>query len=933
VPVLAFSGLPVVDLLADLPTDLGIGLKAGPSLQAWSSLMALALDLVQRGRVLPEFVADGKDLLTRWRPLPEEADRAFLRRLAETLPGLCRAGYREADPGQAPAAGALVMETLEAFTDLALRRALQDYRFTSAGKGAEAAWLASLVEADGRAEGAAKALAGRLPALERWLAPVWAAQSCPFRLCFRLAEGGQPCPWRLEFLLQAEDDPSLLVPAAQVWAGGKALKGALGRKLARPDEFFLGELGRALRVFPALARALKSSHPESLDLDPSGAMAFLQDSAAILEASGFRVQVPNWWRNPVRLSAKLAARPKEKKTSSGLLGLDSLCEFQWKVSLGDQELSLKELMDLAKLKQPLVQVRGQWVILDPAQLQAALDQFRKRGMEGEMTARDLLRLGLGLERGPQGLEVQGVEAQGWLGDLMGAWDDRKLKAVPAPRGLKGQLRPYQSRGLGWLSFLGELGLGGCLADDMGLGKTIQTLAWLLRRRKDPGLPPALLVCPVSLVGNWHREAARFAPGLQVQVHHGAGRKKAGSGLFQGVDLVLTTYQLLASDQDLLKAHPWDALILDEAQHVKNAEALARKAAAGIQAPHRFALSGTPVENRLSELWSILDLLNPGLLGTAAGFRTAFALPIETYRDQAKSEQLKRFTAPFILRRLKTDTRIIQDLPEKVEMKVHCTLSREQASLYQATVQDMVAQVEAADGIQRKGLILSTLMKLKQICNHPAQFLQDGSSIDGRSGKLDALEEILEEILEAGERALVFTQFREMGDLLAKRLEVRFGDAPLFLHGATPKAKRDAMVAAFQAGTGSGVFLLSLKAGGVGLNLTAANHVIHFDRWWNPAVENQATDRAFRIGQTRNVQVRKFICSGTLEDKIDALIESKRELAESVVGSGERWLTELDTRSFRELVALGREAFGAGAQGLPDGDAPRAAQRARKAALA
>jgi SNF2 family DNA or RNA helicase len=431
------------------------------------------------------------------------------------------------------------------------------------------------------------------------------------------------------------------------------------------------------------------------------------------------------------------------------------------------------------------------------------------------------------------------------------------------------------------------------------------------------------------VGNWHREAARFAPDLKVHVHHGAERHLERESGFRDADLVLTTYQLLARDREPLTAASWDALILDEAQNIKNPESQARKAVAAIRADHRFALSGTPVENRLSELWSILDVLNPGLLGNSTEFRRVFALPIERYRDEAKAAQLRRFTAPFIMRRLKTDRRIIRDLPEKQEMKLTCTLSREQASLYQATVQDMVAQVESSEGIQRKGLILATLMKLKQICNHPAQFLQDGSGIAGRSGKLDALEEILGEILDRGEKALVFTQFRELGELLATRLSERFRDPPLWLHGGTPKQRRDTMVASFQAEGGPGIFLLSLKAGGVGLNLTAASHVIHFDRWWNPAVENQATDRAFRIGQTRNVQVRKFICAGTLEEKIDALIESKRELAESVVGSGESWLTELDARSFRDLVSLSREALldGEAANPEPKQAAPAAKTRA------
>jgi len=912
VPALVFQGTAVVDLLRAIPAEPCLGLRPGPSLEAWSALLFLAMDLVARGRVLPVFQREGVDVLTRWRPLPEERDRLFLRALAQSLPGLCRTGFAQEGRDRAPSSAVVVGDALDAFTDLAMRRMFRSYSFeTGPGPTAEKAWLNSLVDETGLAKNAAKQLPGHLPSLEGWMRPVWVDQAKPFRLCFRLSEGGEHRNWRVDFLLQASDDPSLMVGAPQVWARSKALDSVLKRRLQRPDEFLLGELGRALRVFPALEGALKTARPEALELDATGAHAFLKDSAPILEAAGYGVMAPNWWQKPVRLSLRMTAKPKEKAVSSGLLGLDSLCEFQWKIALGDQELTLKELLALAKLKQPFVQFRGQWVELDPAQIQAALAHFKKQGMEGERSARDLLRLGLGLERGPEGIEVQSLQAEGWLGQLMAAWEDRTLKPLKAPAGLKGTLRPYQARGLGWLAFLADLGLGACLADDMGLGKTIQMLAWLLHRRKakkGTALAPALLICPVSLVGNWHKEAARFAPELKVYVHHGAERHKGQQAGFEGVDLVLTTYQLIARDRDDLAAVAWDALILDEAQHIKNPESQARKAVAAIRSDHRFALSGTPVENRLSELWSILDVLNPGLLGGATDFRRVFALPIERYRDEEKAAQLRRFTAPFILRRLKTDRRIISDLPEKLEMKVYCTLSKEQASLYQATVQDMVAQVEESQGIRRKGLILATLMKLKQVCNHPAQFLQDRSTLEGRSGKLDALEETLGEVLDMGEKVLVFTQFREMGDLLVSRLASRFGETPLFLHGGTPKKQRDAMVARFQAEGGPGVFLLSLKAGGVGLNLTAASHVIHFDRWWNPAVENQATDRAFRIGQTKNVQVRKFICSGTLEEKIDALIESKRELAESVVGSGEGWLTELDARSFRELVSLSRDAL-------------------------
>ncbi|MBD0321252.1 MAG: DEAD/DEAH box helicase, partial [Gemmatimonadetes bacterium] len=442
--------------------------------------------------------------------------------------------------------------------------------------------------------------------------------------------------------------------------------------------------------------------------------------------------------------------------------------------------------------------------------------------------------------------------------------------------------------------------------------TVELLAFLLTERAERGkhrAPPTLLVCPMSLVGNWQRETARFAPDLKVHVHHGAERL-SGAALrkaVRGSDLVLTTYALAARDREELASVEWGRVVLDEAQNVKNAAARQSQAVRSFRAPRRIALTGTPVENRLAELWSILDFLNPGLLGPAAVFRRRFATPIERFRDAERAAELQRLTRPFILRRLKTDRRIIRDLPAKHEIRVVCNLTREQASLYQATVDEMLARVEESTGIERRGLVLATLTRLKQVCNHPAHLLQDGSALEGRSGKVSRLEEILEEVLALGDRALVFTQFAEMGHLLRTLLESRFGNEVPFLHGGTPRAARDALVARFQGGDGPPVLLLSLKAGGTGLNLTAANHVIHFDRWWNPAVEDQATDRAFRIGQRRDVQVRKLVCAGTLEERIDEMIEDKKKLAESVLGAGEAWLTELSTAQLRQVVALAADA--------------------------
>jgi SNF2 family DNA or RNA helicase len=561
---------------------------------------------------------------------------------------------------------------------------------------------------------------------------------------------------------------------------------------------------------------------------------------------------------------------------------------------------------------PLVQHRGEWVELRPEEVEAALRMFA-RGASGQMSAAEVLRLAHGAEEEATALPVVEVEAGGWLAGLLDAGGDARIRPAAAPAGFAGTLRPYQRRGLSWLAYLEGLGLGACLADDMGLGKTVQLLALLLARRAPAGRrrrpPPTLLVCPMSLVGNWQREAERFAPELAVHVHHG-GERLSGPALrkaVRGSDLVITTYALAARDREELAAVDWARVVLDEAQNVKNPAARQTQAVKSFRAPSRIALTGTPVENRLSELWSILDFLNPGLLGTAPAFRRSFATPIERYRDAGRAEALQRVTRPFILRRLKTDRRIVRDLPAKQEMKVYCNLTREQASLYQATVDEMLERIAASEGIGRKGLVLSTLLRLKQVCNHPAQFLGDGSALDGRSGKLARLQEVLEEVAAVGDRALVFTQFREMGTLLQRHLEPRLGFDVPFLHGGTPRAARDEMVARFQGEGGPPVFLLSLKAGGTGLNLTAANQVIHFDRWWNPAVEDQATDRAFRIGQRRDVQVRKLVCAGTLEERIDAIIEAKKQLAASVLGTGEAWLTELSTAELRRIVALSADA--------------------------
>jgi SNF2 family DNA or RNA helicase len=649
-------------------------------------------------------------------------------------------------------------------------------------------------------------------------------------------------------------------------------------------------------------------------LDATGVVDFLTKTADLLEQAGFGVMVPSWWGARRRLGVKGMASPIDGDgVAAGLLAGPSLCEFEWQVALGDDPLTAEELAALAQAKTPLVFLRGQWVVFDPERLQEAVAFVEGAGQAGRRTVSEILALAAAH---PDDLDmplpVTSIDAEGVLGDLLAGKLDVRIGEVDLPDSFTGELRPYQSRGLAWLSFLGKLGLGACLADDMGLGKTIQLLALEAAERHDqPDRAPTLLICPVSLVSNWEREAAKFTPSLRTYVHHGPGRAH-GVAFQEGVkdsDVVLTSYYMALRDADDLGQVDWARIVLDEAQAIKNATSQTAKAVRQLQAPHRLALTGTPVENRLTELWSIMDFCNPGILGGPEVFKTRYARPIERLGNPEAVARLRRVTQPYILRRLKTDKSIITDLPDKIEIKERCVLTPEQASLYQVLVNDMMDRIVHATGIERKGLVLATMTKLKQICNHPAQFLHDASAVGRRSGKVTRLEELCEEILAEGDKALLFTQYTEFGDLLLGHLTARFGPRLAYLNGSTPRLRRDQLVQAFNEPDGPALFILSLKAGGTGLNLTAANHVIHVDRWWNPAVEDQATDRAFRIGQKRNVQVRKFICTGTLEDKIDQMIELKKELANLVVGDGEAWLTELSTSELRSLFELSQEAIG------------------------
>jgi hypothetical protein len=685
---------------------------------------------------------------------------------------------------------------------------------------------------------------------------------------------------------------------AQNWAALLTLLQPIQR--ATEQCSWVKELVDSRQVYAPLAWSPKEAH------------RFLQDIPR-LEESGLIVRVPDWWKpaKPTRPVVNVTVG----NSAPTKLSAEALLDFSVDVALDGQSLSEAELQSLLQSAGGLVRLRGQWVEVDREKLAEALNHWKKVEREvggGGISFFEAMRLlsGATIDTGPAVEHAE--QTREWVGISAGKDLEHLLSTLrepqagdDAPAALRGTLRPYQLVGVHWLRFVTRLGLGACLADDMGLGKTIQMIALLLHLRSEPaaGAGPSLLVAPASLIANWKAELSRFAPTLSVLIAHpsepgGAEGDAAGA---EGRDLVITTYSML-SRLEWMRKRKWRLVILDEAQAIKNSGTRQTRAVKELQAGGRVALTGTPVENRLSDLWSLFDFLNPGLLGGAKAFgKYAKQLAAAGPNPYAP---LRKLVRPYILRRLKTDRRIITDLPDKTEVNAFCGLSKRQAALYEQTVRDLAKTLKEADGIQRRGIVLASLMRLKQICNHPAQLTGAGPYEPGDSGKFQRLAEICRELAQRQEKALVFTQFREITEPLADFLAGVFGGRGLVLHGQTPVPKRREMVEAFGRDDGPPFFILSLKAGGVGLNLTAASHVIHFDRWWNPAVENQATDRAFRIGQKRNVLVHKFVCRGTVEDRIDQMIAEKSNLSRDLLdGGGEVLLTEMNDEQLLKFVAL------------------------------
>ncbi|MEV8541209.1 DEAD/DEAH box helicase [Streptomyces sp. NPDC051572] len=886
--------------------------RLGRSVHAWSVAVRWALEHVVAGHTIP-FLRPAPDAraLAHWRVEPAGDPR--LDTLAEALPGAAHA-LRLTGPSDAGvvvtdgpvgdrvwSARALLGAFGDAVADACVRAAAPAAAARTPEAGGVGAWIAALT--GDRAETAHPG-APSVDAVGRWAAAA-AGERVVGRLCLRLGlPEGPDAPWPLTLHLQAADEPALLLPAQRVWSSQASAVPLGDRLLDHPQETLTASLGVAARWFRPVAVCLGEARPAQVRLTPMEAADLFGDAGNDLRNAGIEVIVPRELADGDRsLGPRLRVGSRRGGRRGDTAGTrHRTVTYRWEAVVGDEVVTADEVAELAARGEPFALWRGSWVRVDcerVAELAALV------GRTGRLSTAEALSVALcGRHRTEEFGDVPAL-AEGSVAELVGRLREAIANEEPRLIGVQADLRDYQKRGVAWLQSLTELGFGALLADDMGLGKTLQTIGLLAGRPRER---PQLVVCPTSVVSNWSREAARFAPDLDVVRHHGPQRATRPEEFTPGT-VHVTSYALLRLDAELLTSVDWDLVVLDEAQQIKNQAAQTARTACRLTAQARVALTGTPVENRLSELWSIMHFANPGLLGSHHRFKEQLAVPIERDGDTRSAERLRTVTAPFMLRRMKST--VVDELPAKLESTVSCDLTAEQTELYRAAVDEAFGTGEEGlgTGIQRRGNVLRLLTHLKQICNHPAQYLgaedPDAGQLAGRSGKLERATDMLGEVVAAGERALVFTQYRVMGDLLASHLSAQLGlDRVPFLHGGTSPEQRDRMVHAFQEDDDAPpLLLISLKAGGFGLNLTRASHVMHYDRWWNPAVEDQATDRAHRIGQTKTVLVHKLVTADTFEERIDALLQSKRSLADAVVGTGETWLTELDDEALRALVRL------------------------------
>ncbi len=885
------------------------GLDLGGSARATFAVLELAARSVTEGLLHPQLQHGGRTWLAYWGATIDGPVQEVLDAIARALPSVCADAF-DGDRD------ALVHDLYACAVDQIARDRLRTAGVRLGNRLMRNRPSAPELFLDGltSVEPELPPHAG-LGALERRLTD-WVDRglerrsSAPWLLSLRLderdtseREPDSPSTVVLELWLQAADDPTLALPTSLLHDGGDAVFGFL--RSADPRIAVHRQLGLIEPVLAEGGLAFDPVEPTTLELGDDDVRFVLRTAIPKLEQIGVPVLLPrNWVSSAGRLRVNLTAT-STTRTSSGLLTTDALARFDWKLAIGDTTLTEEELAELAAAKEPLIRIQGRWHALRRSEVEKAL-LFLDRRREGSVV--DLVRAVSGIELEDAGLELGEVTLDDALGELLAGGDERRYEPLGTPGAMTQPLFPFQERGHGWLRLLGDLGIGAILADDMGLGKTVQAIAMLTSEREQFGaraFGPTLVVCPMSVTRQWAREIERFAPSLRVHLHHG-GERLSGEELAdvaRSSDVVITSYDIATRDIETLATVTWDRLLLDEAQDVKNPATKRARALRRLDARRTLAMTGTPIENRLDELWAIMDIVNPGLLGSRERFQRTFARPIEAHGDTRSLERLRAMVQPFILRRPKDSPEVELELPEITVTKEYCRLTLEQASLYRATVDRWMPRIEEHErSFGRRGAVLAMLSQLKQVCNHPEMVLATGRPLAGRSGKLERLVELLE-AMPHEDKALVFTQYPGF-DRIVPHLHERLGRDIGFFHGGLPARQRDELVASFTEPEGPSVLVISIRAGGRGLNLPAANHVFHFDRWWNPAVEQQATDRAYRFGQHKNVFVHSLICTATLEERIDELLDSKRELAEKVVaGRADDWLGELDLDAIRAAVSL------------------------------
>jgi superfamily II DNA or RNA helicase len=847
--------------------------QLGASLRWVGGVGVLAVRLVAQGRVVPTLLgrkrSDGAalDLAVRWKPAL--VDPAVLAELADHLPGPVTV--------LAPApATTTVQHVLEAMVDIIARQGAARLELPapppvtrSTGAVAEAV----VTRLDGSSFEAPVAAGAEVSKrLARWVRPVVGTTDGP-TLLVQLDPPDSGDAWFLQVLVaDPAGPPSPILPLLNDVKVGKALS---------------DELLRLERLVSPLRR-VSAARRGQVFLSQAEAWELMTVTGAALEAAGFVVRVPALSRKAPSPKLRLFTEP----VGESVVGADQLTAVRWSAVFGDVELTAADIQRLANEARPLVRSHGRWVELSRADLKEAAAALAERASTTELTGAEILRLAVGLDDSPLGSGID-IEGAGWVTDLLARARDIPTAPITKPEGFQGELRSYQAEALGWLGFLDDVGLGGCLALDMGLGKTPTVLAHLARTAGDG---PALVIAPPAVVGNWAAEAARFTPGLRVVVHHGASRASAREleREVAGADIVITTYGTAVRDVEALSSHHWDRLVLDEAQAIKNASNETAQQLRRIRAGTRIALTGTPIENGLGDLWAILDFVNPGLVG-----------PRPTFIAQLSGEgeaALRALNGILVFRRTKTEPEVAAELPDRIDELDHCTMTPEQIGLYQAVLDGVVKSAAGDGGEPKQGAILAAITALKQICNHPAAYQSDDRPLAGRSGKLTRLEEIVESVFAAGERILIFTHFATWGMRLADHLTEHTGVPIACYHGGLARGARDRLIAEFQAGTGPGALVLSLKAGGTGLNLTAASHVVLYDRWWNPAVEDQARDRAWRIGQTRTVVSHRLVCPGTVDERVEEVVQGKRHIADVVLPKSSS-LADLDAEQLRRALGL------------------------------